>query len=116
MIADKRDRVEPEDSGIYIGIVGHRSSRRLFANSLHRRLAVLRTMALKSRGQMRRSTIRDPVFDVAFTAQGAIDSSIDNGGLLEAATWTSLFTDAMSACDLVPGSWHQSPRLVERYL
>lgn len=42
-------------------------------------------------------------FDLALTARGGIDSGIGNGGLLEAAVWVSLFTDALAdAGDMTP--------------
>lgn len=42
-------------------------------------------------------------FDVGLTALGGLDTGIGNGGLLEAAIWVSLFTDAMAdPADLTP--------------
>jgi phage gp46-like protein len=35
-------------------------------------------------------------FDLALTPRGGIDPGIGNGGLLEAAIWVSLFSDAMA--------------------
>jgi phage gp46-like protein len=42
-------------------------------------------------------------FDVALTAAGGIDCGVGNGGILESAVWTSLFTDGLAdPADLTP--------------
>jgi phage gp46-like protein len=57
-------------------------------------------------------------FDIALTAAGGLDSGVGNGGILESAIWSSLFSDGLAdVADITPdlgddrrGWWGDSGR------